>query len=144
MNKKEIIFRGIKVERISSIEEHEELLSELEGLFLHEGKADMTELPKMILEIQNNIINTQAKLNKNSGINFPALLFFLGGYISGLIGVSDDGMIGWLIGSVAAFVLLCGCIKRTNSIVDQYNDELLAYQTVEKLLIFIYNKYRKS
>lgn len=144
MNKREISFRGIKLKRIITAEEHENLIGELEKLFYKGGQLDLSQLPFMQVEVQNLIIDAQTKLQKNGGINLPAILFWLGAYISGFIGYLGSGWTGWVIGTVVAFCLMVGCVRLSNKWVDQYKEELLAYQTVEKLLTFIYEKHCKS
>lgn len=144
MKKKEIDFRGIQLKSITSVEDHEKLLGKFEELFYCEGRMDFSEFPKMKVEVQNLIIDAQKKLNNNYGINSPALLFFLGAYVSGLISTQINGIKGWMIGTLIAFSLMSIYVKVTHAIVSQYSEELLVYQNVDKLLDYIYRKNYKE
>lgn len=144
MKNKEIDFRGIQLKRITSVEDHEELLGKFEELFYCEGRMDFSEFPKMKVEVQNLIINAQKKLNNNNSINTPALLFFLGAYISGLISTQENGIIGWVIGTLIAFLLMSIYVQVTRALFNRYSEELLVYQNIDKLLDYIYRKNYKE
>ena len=144
MRKGKISYRDIELKRIISVEDHEKTLNSIENLLVKNERMDFVELLRMKLEIQNLIIDTQAKLSKNSNINAPALLFFLGSYISGLIGIFLNEVQGWIIGTGVALVLMIIYVSVTNRLVAKYSKELLVYENVEKLLDYIYFKHKKN
>ncbi len=144
MRKGKISYRDIELKRIISVEDHEKTLNSIENLLVKNERMDFVELLRMKLEIQNLIIDTQAKLSKNSNINAPALLFFLGSYISGLIGIFLNEVQGWIIGTGVALVLMIIYVSVTNRLVAKYSKELLVYENMEKLLDYIYFKHKKN
>ena len=136
-----ISFEDIKVPRIKTQKEQEDLIREIEAVFLRDGLFDWEKYKRVKFHIENQIIDISWKKENTLGIHFASLMFFVGAIFGICTSLAKTpGTIFFLV--LAAILILCQSVITGRKNVKKYSQELLAYQTVDGILKYLADKYK--